>query len=142
MDANFSDIPGIRQSQVCPGLASISRLVHAIAVRDIATDGRLAHTGIDHVGIRSRNGNCTNRCAFKEAVGHIFPDDAAIGCFPHTSAGRAKIEYLRMHRIAGHCYDSPSTKWADQAPLKRVQHSRIDHRSSLLVGDSGSPGIH
>src|SRR5258708_5632849 len=116
MDAHFSDIPGIRQSQVCPGLAAISRLVHAIAVRDIATDTRLAHTGIDHVGIRSRDGDATTR--------------------------RTKIEYLRMHRIAGHCYDSPSTKWADQAPLKRVQHGRIDHRSSLLVGDSGSPGIH
>ena len=113
MDTYFGDISGIRQAQVYPGLATIGRLIYTITMRHITTDSRLTHTNIDHVGIRSRDGNRTNRCTFKVAVGHIFPEYTAIGGLPDATTRRAKIEYLWMHRVTSHRYDSPSAKRAD-----------------------------
>src|SRR5690242_18566225 len=127
MNTHFSNIPGIRQAQVCPALATISRLVYPVAVRDIATNGCLTHTNIDDVGIGGRDSNRTNRCALKGAIGYIFPEDTTIGCFPDTTTRRTKIKYLWMHRVASHRHNPPPAKWADQAPLKRVQQAGIDH---------------
>src|SRR5437764_13016489 len=121
MNAHFSNISSILKTQMSPGPSSISGFAHAIAMRDIASDGRLAHTNIHDIRIGVCDSNRPNRRAFKEAVGYIFPYQSTIGCFPETPTRRAKIKDQGMHWISRYRDNPSTTKWADKAPLKRMK---------------------
>ena len=48
---DLADMAGLDQTHVLPCAAGIGRLVHAVTVGDVDTNGRFAHTGIDDVAI-------------------------------------------------------------------------------------------
>src|SRR3712207_6925753 len=54
------------RSEVLPRLAAVVRSVDAVAVRDVAADGGLAHTGVDHVRVRLGDGERADRGARSE----------------------------------------------------------------------------
>src|SRR5579875_549379 len=102
-------------------------------MRDVATNRRLAHPDVDHVGVGRRDGNGTHRGALEKAIGDILPEHAAIGRLPDTAAGRPKIEDLLMYRIARYRYDTPPTIGTDRAPLKRGEEGRSALSGDLLI---------
>ncbi|MEI2616302.1 MAG: hypothetical protein V9F06_01525 [Thermomicrobiales bacterium] len=61
------------QPEVLPGLAAVGGLVDAVAVGDVAADGRLAHADVDDVGVGLGNGDRAHRGALEEAVGDVPP---------------------------------------------------------------------
>src|SRR5579884_2058562 len=101
MDAHLGDVAGILQTEVYPGFARIGRFVDAIAMRDVAANSCLAHASVDDVGIGGGDGYCADGGAFEEAIGDVFPDQAAIDGFPDAATGRAEIKYLRVLRVSG-----------------------------------------
>ena len=48
---DLADVVRVGQAHVLPRLASVGRLVDPVAIRDIETDCRLSHPGIDDVRI-------------------------------------------------------------------------------------------
>src|SRR5579875_429142 len=51
MNQNFPDRARVAQSDVFPGLSRVDRLVDAVALCDIAAQGRLAGAHVNHIGI-------------------------------------------------------------------------------------------
>ena len=88
---------------------------------DITANRGLAHTDIDHVGIRFSDSESANRSAFEESIGDVLPVLPAIGGLPDSSTGGAEVEYLWVDWIACHSYHAPTAKGADGTPLKRGQ---------------------
>ena len=68
MDAQAPDIARVCKPQMRPGLTPVGRLVDAIAVRDIAADGRLAHADIDDIGIGIGHRHSTHRRGLKKTI--------------------------------------------------------------------------
>ena len=55
MNADFADVPGVGESEVCPGSAPVGGPVHPVAVGDVVADGALAHARVDHAGVGVRH---------------------------------------------------------------------------------------
>src|SRR5579884_1467543 len=82
MDADLGDVANLGKAQMLPGRAGVGGLPHAVAVRDVAADGRLAHADVDHVRVGRGDGDGADRRALEEAVGDVLPVDAAVGGLP------------------------------------------------------------
>ena len=74
MDAHLADIARIFEAEMRPGLARVGGLVDAVAMRDIAANGGLAHANIDHVGVGGRDGDAADRGALEIAIGDVLPE--------------------------------------------------------------------
>ena len=129
MDADFGDVPRLREAEMRPRLARVGGLVDAIAMRDIATNRDFAHTDIDDVRVALRHRDGTDRGALEVAVGDVLPEDAAIFGLPDTATRRAHIEDLIAHGIARHRDDAATPEGADQPPFERMQLVVSDCRS-------------
>src|SRR5690348_15970005 len=55
-----SDVPGVLEADVIPGLAAVQRLVHAVAVRNISPPAGLAGAHVDYVRVGGSYGHCAN----------------------------------------------------------------------------------
>src|SRR5579875_847175 len=136
MDAYLGDVTRVRQAEVRPGLTCVGRFIDAVAMRDVAANGCLAHANVDDVRVRGGDGYRANRGAFEKAIGDVFPDQAAIDGFPDTAARRAEIKYLRVLRVSADGDDAATAERTDQPPFKRIEQVWID--SSFLncgIGD-------
>ena len=71
-----------------PRLAAVRGLPHAVAVRDVAADARLAAADVDDVGVRRVDRDRADGAA-EILVGHRRPGDAAVGGLEDAAAGRA-----------------------------------------------------
>src|SRR5581483_6532909 len=109
-----------------PRLAHIGRFVDAITMRDVPTNGCLAHTHVDHVRVGWRDSQRAHRGTFKIAIGHICPVKATIIRLPDASARRTKIEHLWMHRVSRHGHNTPTSIGANRTPFQRVQQGGIN----------------
>ena len=121
MNADPRDVARVGQADVRPGLAAIGRAVDTIAVRHVAADAALAHARVQHVRIGRGQGERAYRGTLKEAVGDVLPVHAAVGGFPHATAGRTEVEDARIRRVTRDCSDAPSTERANQAILQRFE---------------------
>src|SRR5260370_18579697 len=61
VDDDLADGATVTQANILPDLATIQRLVHSIAVRDIAADAGLSRADINHVWIRIGHGDAADR---------------------------------------------------------------------------------
>ena len=118
VNANLGYVASIGQSDVFPRSARIGRLVDAVTVRHIATNGRLAGAHVDHVGIGGSDRNGSDRRGAKEAVGNVLPIGAGIGRFPDAAGTCSVIIHRWIAWIPGHCNHAPTPMWTDAAPGK------------------------
>src|SRR6516162_2957986 len=77
--------------------------------------------GIDHVGVRGRHGERTDRGGAEKAVAHAAPIDPAINRLPHASGAGAKIEYTTVFGVAGNGDDAAAPRRPDAAPFERIE---------------------
>ena len=127
MNNDSSNVPGVFQADVRPGLAGVGGFVDAVSEREVAADAGFARADIDDVGIGIRHGNGADgryRLLIKERI----PADPAIGGFPDASASRAKIVGIRLARHTSHRQHAAATERPNQTPL----HPTIGFRINLL----------
>ncbi len=132
VDADLADVAGALQPEVAPGAAGVGGAVDAVAVGDVAADGRFAHRGVDDVRIGGAEGQPADGCALEEAVGDVFPILAAVGGLPDSAAGRAEVKNSDTRGVSGDGDDAAAAVGTDQAPLEPVE--RIGRRVLAILG--------
>src|SRR5262249_43491736 len=100
MDADAADELAGTEADILPAAASVARFVEAVAIRAVEADRGLAGAGIDHVGIRRRDGNRADGGAAHVAVRHAAPEDASILGLPDAARAGTKIEGHPVQGIA------------------------------------------
>src|SRR5205823_413357 len=113
---------------VRPGSSAIHRLVHAVAVRRVAPDARLAHPDVDDGRIRWRDCDGADRSSVEETIGHVAPVETAVVRLPDATAGRPLVEGHLVDRITGDGDDATAARRAGHAPSQQVQISGVDSR--------------
>src|SRR5207253_3021333 len=127
MNNDRTDVPGVFQADVSPGLPGVGGFVDTVSERDVAADAGFAGADIDDVGIRIRHGDgADGRDGL--LIEERIPADAAIGGFPDASAGRAKVVGVRLARHPGHRQHAAATERPNKTPL----HTAIGFRINLL----------
>jgi hypothetical protein len=124
MDPDLRDHLRLDEPDVRPRLARVSRLVHAVALRDVAAQLALAHPDVDDVRVRWRDGDGADRGARELAVGDRGPGCAAVDRLPKSAAGRAEIIFVRARRAAGGRNRSAAPGGTDAAPVERAERLR------------------
>src|SRR6516162_4950520 len=121
MDADAADEPGSTEAQMAPGPAGIRRFVNAVAVGYVEPYLGLPGADIDHVGVRGRHGERTDRGGAEKAVAHATPIDPAIHRFPHASGAGAEIEDAAVFGVTGNGDDAAAPRRPDAAPFEGVE---------------------
>jgi hypothetical protein len=63
VDDDVGDLPSVAESDECPRLSAVGRLPHAIAVRNVSADRKLAAADVDDVRRRRCDFDGTDRPA-------------------------------------------------------------------------------
>ncbi len=127
VDADAGDLLGGGEAPVRPGAAGVGRAVDAVAGGDVAADGRLAHAGVDDVGVGAGDGDGAHGAGLEEAVGDRVPGGAAVGGLPHAAAGAAEVE---GHGLAADAGDGDGAAAAIRADAAEVE-------AGELLGEGG-----
>src|SRR5690606_15947197 len=101
VDGDVTDVAGVLQTHVLPGLAPVGGFVDAVTVRDVAADVRLAGTNVDDVGVRLRDGDCPDGRGVQVAVGDVEPVCATVGRLPDTATDTTEVERRFFRRVTG-----------------------------------------
>jgi hypothetical protein len=126
MHADAPDVAGVAEPHVGPAAAGVGGAVHAVAVRHVAANARLAGAGVDHVGIGGRDGHRADGGRLEEAVGDVLPVGAAVGRLPDAARAGAEVEDHGLDGIAGDGHRPAAAVGAHETPLKRVEETGID----------------
>src|SRR5690606_9970501 len=102
MHHDIADVARVGQPHVGPRLTSVGRAIDAVAVADVAADGRLAGADVDDVGVGGRKGDCADRRGGQVAVGDVRPVRAGVGRLPDAPTDAAEVEGALLGRVAGH----------------------------------------
>src|SRR5579872_2566037 len=100
IDNHFADRSRVVQAYVFPGLPAVDCFINSVPVRDIATNTRFASANVNDVWIGGRNRQASDR-ADSLLVENRRPRHRAVGRFPHSAAGRAKIISCGITGYAG-----------------------------------------
>src|SRR6266545_4920840 len=133
MDAHARDLVRALQSDVLPGLTAVGGLVHAVAVRDVAADGRLPHPRVDHVGIRLRDPDRADRSGLEVLVRHRGPVGSAVDRLPDAAARPSEVVDERLPPYARDRRHATAAERPDVAKLQPLVDFRDrDRRGPLL----------
>src|SRR5215467_5202939 len=100
MDAHLADVAGVFEATMHPRFACVSGQVDAVAMGDVAANGRLAHANVDHIGVGWRDGDPANGGAREGAVGDVLPEKTSVRGLPDAAAGGAEVEGVIVAGIA------------------------------------------
>ena len=113
MNNHAADGIGVAQAGELPGLPGVNGFVDAIAHHNVAADTGFAGADIDHVRIRWRHGNRTDR---GRGVGEFIPErlpiHPAVGGLPHASGDCSEVVGVVL---AGHASDGNYAAAAERA---------------------------
>ncbi len=119
--AHARNLPRVGKPHVLPGLSAVGRLVHAVAVREVASDVRLPHADVDHVRIRLGHGDRADRARLEVLVGHDLPVGAAVGRLPDPAAGGAEVEDVGLVAYADDRDRAAAAVWTDRAEAQALE---------------------
>src|SRR5205085_12488492 len=91
MDADARDVSRALQADVPPREPRVGRLPDAVAVREVASDRRLAHPRVDDVRVRLRDRDRTDGSGLEVLVRDRLPVRAAVARLPDASARSAEV---------------------------------------------------
>ena len=123
------------ESQVTPRLAGIHRLPHAIAVRHVAANRRLAAARPHDVRVALEECHGADRAA-EVIVGHRIPRLPAIGRLPHAAACGRDVILIRALGGSHHRGHSSGVRRADEVPVDPLPDRRVDRAGRLHGGRS------
>src|SRR5262245_12770032 len=115
----------IAQPDVPPCLSAVGGLVHAVAVGQVRTEVGFARTDIDHVGIRGRDGESTDR-RDRLTVKDRLPGFASIGRLPYASADRAEVIDIGLAGDTGDGVAASTTERPDHPPAQSAVKTGIE----------------
>ncbi len=121
----------IGQPGMTPRTTGVDGLIDAVALHHVASQLRLAHTDVDHIGIRRRHGNRADRRAGDLAVSDSGPAGSPIDGLPQSASGGAEVVLEGSRRRAARGDRSAAAQRSDVAPLQRVERKRRRRRSRL-----------
>src|SRR5215475_4784325 len=113
-----------------PGFACVSGPVDAVAMGDVAANGRLAHAHVDHIGVGWRDSDPADGGASEVAVGNVLPEEPSICGLPDAATCGAEVEGVIVVRVARDGNNATAAVGADAAPLQGGEQVGID---GLLV---------
>ncbi len=122
------DVPGVLQTNIFPAPAAVGRLVDPVAMRDIAADGRLTGTDVDHIRVGLSNRDGANGGCLHIAIRDVLPDIPAVRRLPDTASTCAVVERCPFGRVSGDGDDTPATEGSGTPPLQRFKEFFV-HRS-------------
>src|SRR5689334_16220716 len=103
-----------------PVLSAVETLVNAVTVGDVAADAGFTRPDVNHVVVRFRDCNGSDRrCALLVEDGG--PHTAAIGGLPYSAGDGAEVIIVRLAGNARHSEDAAATEWSHIAPLHRAE---------------------
>ena len=118
----------ILQANALPGLTSVQRFPHAVALRDVSANASFTGPHVDDIGIGHRNRDTADRRR-SILVKNSGPGIRAVGRFPHAATGRAEIVGGRIAGNSGCRKRAAAAKRADRTVL----HSPEQRVAFLLV---------
>ena len=127
IDEDFPDLLTVLKPDRLPAFSPIVGAKHSNALGNVASHVGFTASDVDPVGIRSRDGNGSNRPNV-HFVENRLPRPACIVGSPNASVYRPEIELSGIRRITFHRQDLPSTERADGTPMKVLKKMRIDGR--------------
>ena len=127
VDREVGDLLAVAQAKVRPGLPRVGGLVDAVSNREVGTAESLTAADVDHVRIRGRDGDRSDR-AGRLIVEDRLPGAAGIRRLPHPAVADADVERVRLRRHADRGLGAPAAERADAPPSHVTEQLRI-HRS-------------
>ncbi len=127
MNSHARDLVRVLQTDVLPGLPAVGGLVDAVAVRDVAADGRLPHPGVDHVGVGLGDADRADRPGLEVLVRHRRPVRPAVRGLPDAASGASEVVNQRLPAHARDRRDAPAAKRPDVAELHPLVRLRDRH---------------
>ncbi len=134
MNDDAADLAGIRQADEAPCPALVGRAIGADSRRHVAADAGRPGAGVDHVGIRRRDGNRSDAACLDLAVRQVLPRGPRIDRAPYAAARCSHVERMRPAGHAGVRRRAAAAVGADHAIPHPVEVRRVD-----AVGDFLSP---
>ena len=132
VDHHAADRLTVAQTGKLPGLAAIDRFIDTIAGDDVAADVGFAGADVDHVLVRRRHRNRTDRRRrLVELVPQGRPRIAAILGAPYAAARRTLVKGVGLLNHACDSADPATAERADQAIL-HARKRRLGGRLRLL----------
>ena len=121
MNAHAGDVTGGLESSVLPGAPRVDRAIHAVAVRYVVAHARLAHAGVDHLCVRRRDGDRTDRGGREKAVRDVAPVAAAVVGLPDPSGAGPEVEHGGVAGVAGDRHHPAAPRWPRAPPGQALQ---------------------
>ena len=133
---DFPDLTRVREPQALPGVAAVGGLVHAVAVRDVRAHVGLSGADVEHIRIRGRHGDRSDR-RDRLAVEDRLPGAARVVGAPDAAAHRPEVEPIGLIRNTGHREDASAAERPRHPPWRRRKRhgSRSLGREGMRRGD-------
>src|SRR6185437_7549769 len=128
-----TDLLGIVQPQVPPGLAAVVGTVHAVAVGGIGTDRRFPSADVDDLRIGRRDADGTDGAHWL-VLEQRLPGDARVRCLEEAAVHGAEIGDIELAGDTVDGIDASAAIRAYLAPGQRVQERRRHRLGSRRAG--------
>ena len=142
VDVDLRDHLRVVKAKVRPRLARVSRLVHAVARRQVGANDSGARADVDDVRVGRRHGNRANRAAAGRVEDRL-PVRAVVGRAPHAAVVEADVRHVRLTRHAGHGARTARTCGSDLAPVhggREFRRLRARHGRDRCGGNEKQGG--
>src|SRR5689334_4441505 len=117
IDSEPGNLLAIAEAKMRPGFARVSRLVNAIADREIRPMQPFSAGNINNIRIRRRNGNRANGARWL-IVKDRLPGAAVVVGLPDPAIAHANIEDAGLAGHAGNGTGASPTERADGSPVE------------------------
>src|SRR5262245_55892783 len=127
VNSQLRNLLAVAQAEVRPSLAGVSGFVDAVADGEVGAMQPLAATDINNVGVGRRYSQRPDgTCGL--IVEDRLPGAPEVVCLPHPAVAHADIEDVGLAGNSGDGARASSPKWADRAPVQRLEQGRIELR--------------
>ena len=117
---HFADCARVAESNILPGLAAIDRLVDSVAMRNVAANASFARAHVDHVRVRWRNRQASDRRR-SLFIENRRPGHGAVGGLPHTTAGTAEVVRRGIAGNARRRQRAAAAEWTHHAVFHALE---------------------
>src|SRR2546421_2797186 len=120
IDCDLRNLLPIAQPEMRPGLPRIDRFVDAVSYRKVRTLQSFTAANINNIRIGSRDRDASNGAGWL-VVKYRRPRAAVVISLPNAAVDLSNVEDVRLRWHTGDRARAASAKWANAAPVKRLE---------------------